>query len=418
MLRNFYRCVVMALLAGAPAFAQCSSVPAKFAETCAQVQRYLSLFETTVDSQWDGKRTPVAFSTELRSANDNRGLRALLRPGIMQGVRREMDALSSRIGVQAVTIAVGFPTLYPPFYEYNKDPQDYPKVLDFYKGVMAEARQRGLRVVIETSVVFPAEARDLPLDDYYATLSESSLIAGRSQVALTIAKELQPDWLNLGSEPDTQSALLRLRPAYSAAQYAKLVSAVVAHLRKAGISGKPLIGAGIGSWEPNGTAYVRALAGAGVDYIDLHVFTINSDFIANTIACLEAARAAGKRVAISEAWLKKVTDADLQGGGRFHTIKVLSAATLNTSYSFWSALDSRFIEVMVKLANWKNLYYLSPIASNLMFAYSDYDQASTSELSERRRQDSAAELAAFRSGTLSGSGKAYAAAIAGNRQNH
>jgi hypothetical protein len=130
-------------------------------------------------------------------------------------------------------------------------------------------------------------------------------------------------------------------------------------LRNAGISGKPLIGAGIGSWVPNGTDYIRALAGSGVDYIDLHVFTLNSDFIANTIACLDAAHAAGKGVAISETWLKKVTDADLQGGGRFHTVRTLRHATLNSFYSFWAPLDSRFIEVMVKLAHWKNLYYLS-----------------------------------------------------------
>ena len=415
MLRNFCLSAVMALLPGSnPTFAQCSSVPVEFAETCAQLQRYLERFESTVASHWDGKKAPVAFSTELRSANDNRGLRSLLRPGTMDGLRRELDALSSRIGVRAVTILVGFPTLYPPFYQYNKDPEDYARVLTFYKNVMAEARKRGLKVIIETSVVFPTEARDLPLGDYYATLSESGLVAGRTQVALTIAKELQPDWLNLGSEPDTQSALLRLRQAYSPERYAELVSAVVAQLRKAGISGKPLIGAGIGTWEPNGTAYVRALAGAGVDYIDLHVFTINRDFIANTIACLDAAHAAGKGVAISETWLKKVTDAELQGGGRFHTVQALRRAAVDSFYGFWAPLDSRFIDVMVKLAYWKNLYYLSPVLSNLMFAYTDFDGAGTLDLRERRRQNSARELAALREGTLSPAGKAYAAAIAGS----
>jgi hypothetical protein len=405
--------LVMTLFASGSAFAQCDSAPGEFTQTCGQLQHYVDKLESTVTSHWDGKRTPVSFSTELLSANDNRGPQVLLNPTTLEGARREMDAIASKLGVQAITILVGFPTLYQPFYQYNKDPEDYGKVLSFYKSVMSEARKRGLKVAIESSVVFPMEARDLPLNSYYATLSESGLIAGRTQVALAIAQELQPDWLNMGSEPDTQSALLGHRQIFSPQEYAKIISGIVTELRKAGVAGKPLIGAGIGTWDPNATGFVKALAGTGVDYIDLHVFTINGDFINNTLACLDAAHAAGKGVAISETWLKKVSDSDLQGGGKFHTVRILRQAALTSFYSFWGPLDARFIDAMVKLAYWKNLYYLSPVASNLLFAYTDYEQSRNLDLRGRRRQNNEAEVAALRSGSLSVAGKAYAAAIGG-----
>lgn len=411
MIRNAL-CLVITLFTG-NAFSQCVSVPAEFNQTCGQLQRYVDKLDKAVTSAWDGKRTAVSFSTDLLSANDNRGLQGLLNPRTMDGVRREMDAIAKRLGVQAITMSVNFPTLYQPFYQYNKDPDDYGKVLSFYKSVMAEARKLGLKVVIESAVVFPMEARDLPLGSYYATLSEGALIAGRAQVALAIAKELQPDWLNLGSEPDTQAALLGHRQTFPAQEYAKIISNVVTELRKAGVSGKPLIGAGVGTWDPNATGFVKALAGTGVDYIDLHVFALNGDFVNSTLACLDAAQAAGKGVGISETWLKKVSDSEMQGGGQFHTVRTLRQAAVSSFYSFWEPLDARFLEVMVKLAYWKNLYYLSPMSSNLLFAYSDYSRSQGLDLRGSRRLNNEAEMGALRSGSLSVSGKAYATAIGG-----
>ena len=141
-------------------------------------------------------------------------------------------------------------------------------MLAFYQKFVTEAHNRGLKVAIETSVLFPSVATSLPLTQYYATLSTAQVTAGRGQNALTIAQQVQPDWMNLGSEPDTQAALLGLSAEYTPQQYATEISTIVSQLRAAGINGKPLIGAGIGGWQNDGSTYLQALLGAGTDYID------------------------------------------------------------------------------------------------------------------------------------------------------
>ena len=399
---------------GAQAADSCAAVPAAFAPTCKELQGDLDTFNATLDSQWNGAKSPVAFAAELLAANDNRGLQVILSPETMDGVLRDLEGMA-RIGVQAVTIAVGFPILDQRFYEFNNDPQDYPRVVNFYRGVMAELRKRGLKVIIETSVMFPREAQDLPLGNYYATLSPADLIAGRARVAQTIAQQLQPDWMNLGSEPDTQSALLRLRAKYTPEQYAAAMATIVNQLRKAGIHDKPLIGAGIGTWAPNAGEFVRALAATNLDYIDFHIYSVNQGYLAAAPALIDLAHKSGKGAAISEAWLKKVSNSQLSGGGQYATIRALSdpMTTAQNNYSFWAPLDSQFVTELVKLAHWKKLYYLSPFASQCFFAYVDYAQAGSMPTPQLRRQGVAVASAALRAGTLSPTGQAYAAAIKG-----
>jgi hypothetical protein len=396
----------------------CAGVSAEYASTCKELQSYLDQFNATIDAQWKGDKPPVAFGAELLAANDNRGLQAMLNPNTLRGVEQELDGLG-RIGVKSVTIAVGFPTLYQPFYEYNKDPQDYQGVLNFYKSVMAEVRRRGLKVVIETSIMFGRQAKDLPLKEYYATLSPAAVVAGRAQVAINVAKELTPDWLNLGSEPDTQSGQLRLAQHYTPQQYAEAISAMVKKLRGAGVSGKPLIGAGVGTWQPDAAAYVKALGATPLDYIDLHIYSANRGFLAAAPGLCDLAHQAGKGVAISEAWLKKVTDAEVAHLGEPGEARVLGApaTTARNAYPFWAPLDSEFITTLVKLAYWKNLYYVSPFATQFFFSYAgkDYDanqEQGPRSMSRQRRVHTVTEAAeALRRGELSPTGLAYTAAI-------
>jgi hypothetical protein len=415
IVRNFCLLLIFAVITAGRMAAQCSAAPADFAATCQEIQAHLKHFDALVNSGWKGTRSPVAFATELLAANDNRGLHALLRPNTINAVRGELRGFA-KVGVQAVTMAVGFPILYKPFYEFNKDPQDYDAVLSFYKSVMAELRKRGLKVVIESSVMFPTFARDVPLAQYYATLSESQIIAGRAQVAETVARELKPDWLNLGSEPDTQAALLRMRSGYPPRQYGEMIAAIVHQLRKAGIQAPPLIGAGVGAWRENGGSYIKELTKTGVDYIDLHIYSVNLDYVDNLVKFIDQAQAAGKRVGISEAWMKKVSDAELRGRREFGIIKLLNSARQYDSFSFWAPLDSEFIEDLVKLAHWKNLYFVSPFSSPLFFSYTDYRAASQLEPAQRYAENIKLSMEAMRKGELSPTGKAYAAAIKSPRR--
>jgi len=332
----------------------------------------------------------------------------LLAPGTFAQVLSQLNAFAL-LGVQSVTTCIGFPILYQPFYQYNNDPQDYRNVLAFYQKFVTEAHNRGLKVAIETSVLFPSVATSLPLTQYYATLSTAQVTAGRGQNALTIAQQVQPDWMNLGSEPDTQAALLGLSAEYTPQQYATEISTIVSQLRAAGINGKPLIGAGIGGWQNDGSTYLQALLGAGTDYIDLHVYSANLDFLPQTVTYLNTAIAAGKGVAISECWLKKVTDSQMQGS-EYAIIEALSSDPYD-DFSFWEPLDSEFLGELVKLAYWKNLYYLSPFNSDSFFAYLDYNQYGNDTVAQQTAALNAAASAAMRAGELGSVGQSYAAAI-------
>lgn len=412
MLRSGQFSVMVGLVFSASAAAQCSSAPAAFTTTCTQLQGYLDSFNSTLSSQWNGAKSPVAFGAELTAADANRGLQTLISPTAINSVQLQLNGLVS-VGVQSVVIGVGFPILYQPFYQYNNDPQDYAKVLSFYQSVMTEVHKRGLKVVIESTVLFPNMATDLPLTAYYATLSSSQITAGRGQVAITVAQMLQPDWLNLGSEPDTQSALLGLSTPYTPQQYVSEISAILAQLRAAGISGKPLIGAGVGTWSSNAAAFVQAESATGLDYIDLHIYSANLGFLAGAATLFDMARGAGKGVGLSEAWMRKLSDSQLQGKSDFGIENLLSstATTSLDNFSFWSALDAEFLGELVKLAHWKNLYYISPFPIQFLFSYLDYQTTSGMTPDQINAQEGPVFTAALRQGVLSATGQAYSAAI-------
>jgi uncharacterized protein (TIGR03437 family) len=408
MYRNSGFCFLLMCLQAGQAAAQCSSAPASLSSLCSLLQGDLDGFNTTVTAEWNGVKTPVAFGTDLTTADCNRGTTTLLAADTFAQVLIQLNAFAL-VGVQSVTVCMGFPILYQPFYRYNNDPQDYLPMVTFYQNVVSEAHKRGLKVVVETSVLFPSVDTELPLTQYYNTLSEAQVTAGRAQNALVIAQQVQPDYLNLCSEPDTQSYLLGLPAEYTPQQFATDIATITSQLRAAGINGKPLIGAGIGNWQTNGSTYLQALLGAGTDYIDLHVYSANLNLLPLTVTYLDTAIAAQKGVAISEAWLKKVTDSQMQAS-EYAIIGALSGDPYD-NFSFWEPLDSEFLGELVKLSYWKSLYYLSPFSFDWFFAYLDYNQYGNETTAQQTTAINAAASAAMRAGELSPVGQSYAAAI-------
>jgi uncharacterized protein (TIGR03437 family) len=386
------------------------------------MQSYISPYNTTLGSQWHGSKAPTAFGTELLSANDNIGLTGILSADAMTRVNMELDGLA-KVGVQMVTTAVSFPILYQPFYTSTActspcDAQDYATVLTFYQNVVAAARQRGMKVLIEAFIVFPDYVSNLGLPElntYFLGLSEAQLTAGRAQQAQIVAQQLQPDWINLGSEPDTLSELMGLKVEYTAQQWATDIGAIVSTVRAAGpgvgATKLPLLGAGCGAWQQNGSDYVTALMTSGIDYFDMHTFSVNMGYLNAGETYIDMAIAAGKGAAISEAWDHKLTDAQLQGQTEFGIINLLAGAEPYNAYSFWEPQDAQFLQELIDLAYWKQLYYVSPFESELFFANLDYTQYSSLSSSDLTSQEGTAAGAALAAGTLTPLGKWYGAAI-------
>lgn len=393
--------------------AQCSQAPATLTTTCNELQSYLTSFQSALSSQWNGQKTGVTFGTELLSANDSYGLSTLLAPSALNSVIVELNAFSA-LGVQEVTFPCNFPVLYEPFYSTKGVNYSYNDVLNFYKMVVAEIRRRGMKIVMETGVLDPLTATDLPLKQYYSTLSFAQVAAGRAQTAQVMAQELQPDWLNLGSEPDTQSAFLGLPSEYTPQQYASLISTIVTQLRGAGINGKPLLGAGIVNMQQNAIAYIQALGPTGIDDFDMHVLSANLGWLADVPNYMQTAKAAGiKGLAVSEARLTKASDEQLQGLNEYQTIDVLGTAAIYlNAYSFWQPLDTQFNSEAIDLAYWQDLYYLSFYWSPEFFAY--LSNNSIVGMTSNQVQSAALQAAnsAYQTGALTATGQALEAAIA------
>jgi len=354
--------VYLTTLAGLPP-AFTASVPRELQGIYTELDAHITRFDAVVGSRWNGRRSPVVFSTELLPANGHVGA-GLVRPQQMDVVKLTLDRLQS-LGVRAVTVQISFPMLYRPFFRSD---EEYAAYLNFYRRLATEVRSRDLKLIAKTQALFSKGGwTDLDVARFYRGLTLDQYVQGRAQVALTIARELRPDFLSVVMEPDTEADQTGL-PMNTPANSVRVVRAILAHLKEAGISGIQ-VGAGTGTWHPQYEAFTRAYAAAGVDYIDLHVYPVNRDFLDRAFTMARIARQAGKRVAMSEAWLYKAGSVDLTKG--FSAVDIFG----RDAFSFWEPLDQKFLEVMVRFAHAERLLFFSPFWTKYFHAYVDYAAA-------------------------------------------
>lgn len=350
----------------------------------------LKAFEDMVRKGWDGKKKDVTIAVELAYANGNAG------PWLLTEQAWEynlvlLDRLQE-MGVKGVVIAIKFPLLEP----------DFPRsaeYLKFFRDITAECRRRGLKVLVEGGAIFSGTPYS-PVYVDWSRYTAESFLKGLQNELLLIAREVKPDYLNLTNEPLTQQWLtgFRIPPA-------TWNSFVADTLRKIDKSGGVLCGAGIGTWEPEG--YIEGLFGMpGLDYIDLHIYPMNKDalYIQRALEYARRAKAAGKRLTVSESWLWKATPQELGAVEALGDEKIMN----RDAYSFWEPLDIWFIRNMVALADATGMELVSFFWTRNFFAYLEYSAAtknlSTAEINRALNQ---AGLRNVLSGTLSPLGKDF-----------
>jgi hypothetical protein len=262
-----------------PALAQTPTVPLEFQDLNTALASKLTQFDATIASQWDGSKPPVDFSAELLTANANGG-RQLLTAKTSRGAQLELASLQA-LGVKAVTVAIGFPILYQPF-----DPADYQGFLSFYKQLAAEIHAAGMKMVVESGAVFPgvfSEGSGLDVADYYLALTNAQYTLGRAQQIVTIAREIQPDYLIIAEEPDTEAEITGKSFIGTLSGFSSMVDTFLSQLDSAGFTGAN-VGAGVGTWLYGAQAYIGALTTKSrLNFIDLHVYPIDLTFLNDTI---------------------------------------------------------------------------------------------------------------------------------------
>jgi polyhydroxybutyrate depolymerase len=349
---DFFKTRPMALAEPAAKPTSSSFVPAKHARLYQGLERILDAELARQSHGPEVAATRPMISTDLLVANANRGP-ALLLPESIEAVRLSLDRFKE-LGVGSVKFALQYPLLRP----------DFPRqaeYLAFYKQVVLDARQRGLLVMPHLTVLF-SDTPFSPFRDLYRGLDLARFMREYRDMVHLIARELQPDYLALLSEPDTHARLTGLRQLNTPATMVEVINFVLAGLER----GRTKIGAGSGSWSP--TTFAQALAEkTDVDFIGIHVYPITDPMLGNARQMAQIAHSHGKQAVIDEAWLYK----ELQPGGGDNVAATAEIFRRDLA-SFWQPLDRKFITLMLALAAEERVGLVSFFWSNLFFSYLDY----------------------------------------------
>jgi hypothetical protein len=362
-------------------------VPGQYQATYDELKTEMAHFEVTLSETWDQSLGQTIIATELAYANGNIG-EGLLNANMMNYSRMLLDRLQAT-GVKGVVLAIKFPLLKPDFPRSSE-------YMQFFKDIMVECHERGMKVLVECGAIFAGTPYS-PVEVDWSNYTTETFLQGLEDQLLLIAEEIKPDYLTLANEPQTEEALTNLT--ITPAIWSDFIASA---LDKIDRSGGLLVGAGTGTWEnPN---YINQLFDmAGLDYIDLHIYPMNTNasYLDRALNYAVEARAAGKRVTVSESWLWKATPADL-GNSLGDAEKIMNRDV----YSFWYPLDERFIQNIINLADATDMDFVSFFWARNLLSYLDYDSIPHNlTTAEYNRLVNQASLANLQKGELSPLGR-------------
>jgi len=341
--------------------------PAGYCQTInTELTNDLNAFNATLSSVWNGSTYPTVYAGNLTSANGNVG------PGLtnstqMTAVVNQLQVLQA-MGHTAIMIEMGFPLLYQPFYSSQSQYQSY---LTFYTQLAQTIHGMGMQVIVENDVLLSSDMQAgwTNTAAFYATLNWTQYQAARAQMAATVAQFVQPDYLVLGEEPDSESFQAAQPNVNIPGDAAAMIGGEIAAVQALNLSSPPLMGAGFGSWVANLNQYISDYVALPLDYIDFHVYAINTEngtsLIGNALTIASAAAAAGKPVAMSETWLWKMEDSEW-------LVLTPDQYRAREPFSFWAPENTLFLQTMQNLANYTQMLYQAPSEPYYFVAYQTY----------------------------------------------
>lgn len=388
--------IAMPCLADVPTPPNPPPVPQGWCTTIAgELQNDLQGFNTLLHSNpvgWMpiGPDAPV-FGANLATADGNTGP-GLTGANYIDNVLTQLQA-EQALGITAVMVQVGFPAVYEPFL--NTVPNaNFEQMENFYAEVAQAIHAAGLKLVVENDVLLTDDVSGQwgsYLTDFYASslftgpYGWGNYMAARATMAATLAQLMQPDYLVLAEEPEGEEKYSGQINMYNAADAATMVGLEAAAVRALNLPNPPLLGAGAGTWTmppqaSTNVQYISAYAGLpGLDYVDFHVYPINTEggasFIGNTVVYASIAAIAGKPVGMSEGWLWKMenTEWNVLSGDNYRG---------RDPFSFWSPLDSSFLQAMQGMANYVHLLYMTPEGPDYLFDYQTYGGTTANALGD------------------------------------
>jgi fibronectin type 3 domain-containing protein len=354
---------MLGLLSLSRASAQAPPVPSTFQAIYSSLNTYLVNFNTTVAAE-PTSQTSLLNTGNLKNADANAGP-PLINPGTMTGIQIQLQELKA-MGVQAIMVEVGFPMLYEPFLVSQG--QSYSQWVTFYQQVAGMIRAAGLKLVVENDTLLVTDDQaNWNAGPFFETLSWTQYQQARAQTALTVAQTMQPNYLVVIEEPATEVVNSGQSEVNTPTGSASLLSQILATLQEANVPGMQ-VGAGTSTSQQNALEFIQQYVALPVNFIDFHMYPINDNFLPVALQIVSTAAAAGKPVGMSECWLWKIADSELN---------VLSPDQVRARdpFSFWAPLDALFIQTMQNLGKHSQMLFMNPFNTETYASYLPYDSA-------------------------------------------
>ncbi len=313
---------------------------------------------------------PTVWAANLQVADGNIGT-SLASSDYIASIIPQLNE-EKALGAQAILLQIGFPLLYAPFQGGESQLQPY---LNLYQGVAQAVRALDMKLIVENDILLVGDIQSgwPNLASYFSTLSWGEYTQARATMAATIAEKMQPDYLVVAEEPDTEASNSGQSNLLNAADAAQMVTQEIDAVRASSYPNVQL-GAGFGAWpqsgDPNSVAeYTLAYAALPLDFIDSHIYPINNEIegslIGNILTIASLSAAAGKLVALSEEWLWKMENSEFN---------VMTADQLRgrNPFSFWQPLDIYFQQTMQNLAQYTNMTFVAGDGPDYLFANQTY----------------------------------------------
>jgi len=329
-------------------------VPPEYQSMYSNLKSDMDQYDAILASRDTGTSYPVIFGAELLPANINRG-DVLLQPSVLESVNLTLDRYQG-MGIQGVTIPIHYPI-------YTPDYPRYKEYVAFYKQVADDVHQRGMKLVVENAILF-ANTPYSPVTWDYSRVSFDQYKSIKKQMVESIIQDIQPDYLDIGAEPDTEYELTGWKELKDPAKYTEMVSFVLKDLDRKTTK----VGAGVGTWESTDYAQ-RYAADTNLDFISLHVYPVYGSCLNKIDTVTGIANKYNKSVIMDETWLYKQDSP--KGTGMAQTLEAYGMDI----FSFWSPLDRQFLGTMTRAARQENIEYISPFWSTYFFGYVDYTPA-------------------------------------------
>ena len=337
------------------------SIPSKYQGDYTALEDILNNFNSSL-GPYPASVTSFTFATELLPANGNRGP-TLFEQSNLASVAKNLDALQA-MGVQGVTIAIGYPLLDPTF-------PDNAQYLNYFQQVVAMVHARGMKVLIESQILF-ANTPYSPLTYNWASLPYSQFVTNHIAQDQLIIDQIHPDYLEIGVEADTEAYLSGYSQLNTPTGWTSYIEQLLSSLNK----GNCKLVAGAATWL--GTSFLTGFAkDPRLDYISTHVYPIYGNNLQTVLQIGKIAQQDNKRLVIDEAWQEKVLQpATGRGAG---TGIGGPLVTQRDVFSYWSPMDSQFLNLMAKFSQIYPVEFLSPFSEQYFFAYLNWTPALDSQ---------------------------------------